>query len=145
MFINYVSVQSLSRVRLLATLSAAACQASLSITGSGSSQTPVCRFDDVIQPSHSLSSPFLPLLTLPSVGVLFSESLGFQFQRQSFQWIFRMDFLQSGLVGVPCSPGGSQESFPTPQFKNINSLVLSFRYSPPLTSIRDYRKNHSFD
>ena len=40
---------------------------------------------------------------------------------------------------------GSQESSPTPQFKNINSLVLSFPYSPTLTSIHDYWKNHSFD
>ena len=31
-----------------------------------------------------------------------------------------------------------QESSPTPQFKNINSLVLSFLYSPTLTSIHDH-------
>ena len=35
---------------------------------------------------------------------------------------FRMDW----LVGSPCSPRDSQESPPTPQFKSINSLVLSF-------------------
>ena len=29
--------------------------------------------------------------------------------------------------------------------KNINSSVLSFLYSPTLTSIHDYWKNHSFD
>ena len=34
-----------------------------------------------------------------------------------------------GLVGSPCSPRDSQESSPTPQFKNINSLALSFLYS----------------
>ena len=33
----------------------------------------------------------------------------------------------------------------TPKFKSINSLVLSFLYSPTLTSIHDYWKNHSFD
>ena len=32
-----------------------------------------------------------------------------------------------------------------PQFKSINSLVLSFLYSPTLTSIHDYWKNHSLD
>ena len=32
----------------------------------------------------------------------------------------------------------SQESSPTPQFKSINSLVLSFPYSLTLTSIHDY-------
>ena len=39
----------------------------------------------------------------------------------------------------------SQESSPTPQFKSINSLVLSFIYSQTLTSILDYWKNHSLD
>ena len=34
---------------------------------------------------------------------------------------------------------------PTPQFKSINSSVLSFLYSPTLTSIHDYWKNHSLD
>ena len=31
------------------------------------------------------------------------------------------------------------------QFKSISSLVLSFLYSPTLTSTHDYWKNHSFD
>ena len=34
---------------------------------------------------------------------------------------------------------------PTPEFKSINSSVLSFLYSATLTSIHDYWKNHSFD
>ena len=34
---------------------------------------------------------------------------------------------------------------PTPQFKSINSFVLSFLYSPTLTSMNDYWKNHSLD
>ena len=54
-------------------------------------------------------------------------------------------FLQDGLVGSPCSPRDSQESFPTPQVKSISSLVLSFLYGPTLTSIHDCWKNHSFD
>ena len=37
------------------------------------------------------------------------------------------------------------KSSPTPQFKSINSKVLSFLYDPTLTSIHDYWKNHSFD
>ena len=48
-------------------------------------------------------------------------------------------------VGSPGSPRDSQESSPTPQFKSINSLVLSFLHSPTLTSIRDHWKNHSLD
>ena len=38
-----------------------------------------------------------------------------------------------------------QESSPAPQFKSINSSALSFLYSPILTSIHDYWKNHSSD
>ena len=39
----------------------------------------------------------------------------------------------------------SQESSSIPQLKCISSLVLSFLYSPTLTSIHDYWKNHSFN
>ena len=48
-------------------------------------------------------------------------------------------------LGSPCSPRDSQDSSPAPQFKSINSSALSFLYSPTLTSIHDYWKNHSFD
>ena len=44
---------------------------------------------------------------------------------------FRMDWLD--LLAVQ---GTLQESSPTPQFKSIHSLVLSFLYSLTLTSIR---------
>ena len=74
-----------------------------------------------------------------------AKVLEFQLQHQSFHWRPRADLLQNGLVGSPCSPRDSQESSPTPQFKGINSLVLSFLYSPTLTSIHDYWKNHSLD
>ena len=74
-----------------------------------------------------------------------AKVLEFQLQHQSFQWIFRTDFLYDGLVGSPCSPRDSQESSPTPQFKSINSSALSFLQSPTLTSIHDHRKNHSLD
>ena len=68
-----------------------------------------------------------------------------QHQHQSSQRIFRVDFLQDGLVGSPCSPRDSQESSPAPQFKGISSLALSLLYGPTLTSIHDYWKNHSFN
>ena len=74
-----------------------------------------------------------------------AKVLEFQLQHQSFQWIFRTDFLQDALVGSPCSPRDSQESSPKPQVKSINSSALSFLCSPTLTSILDYWKNHSFD
>ena len=41
-------------------------------------------------------------------------------------------------------PRDSQDSSPTPQFKSINSLVLSLFYGPALTSVYDYWKNYSF-
>ena len=74
-----------------------------------------------------------------------AKVLVLQFQHQSFQWIFNTDFLLEWLVWSPCSPRDSQESSPTPQFKGINSSVLSLLYSPILTSIHDYWENHSFD
>ena len=39
-----------------------------------------------------------------------AKVLEFQLQHQSFQWIFRTDFLQDGLVESPCSPRDCQES-----------------------------------
>ena len=74
-----------------------------------------------------------------------AKVLEFQLPHQSFQWIFRADFLWDGLVGFPCSPRDSEQSSPTPQFKTINSLALSFLSSPTLTSIHDHWKNHSLD
>ena len=93
----------------------------------------------VIQASHPLSSTSPPAFNLYQHQGLFkwgsslhqvAKVLELQLQHQSFQWIFRTDFLQDGLVRSPCSPRDSQESSPTPQFKSINSLVLSFLYSP---------------
>ena len=56
------------------------------------------------------------------------------------------DWFPLGWTGwIPCSPRDSQESSPTPQFKSINSLALSFLYSSTLTSIHDYWINHSLD
>ena len=52
---------------------------------------------------------------------------------------FRMDWLD--LFAVQ----GTLKSSLTPQFKSINSSVLSFLYSPTLTSIHDYWKHHRFD
>ena len=73
------------------------------------------------------------------------QSIGVQLRHQSFQWIIRVNFFQDWLVGSPCSPMDSQEASPKPQFKTINSSVLSLLYSPALTSIHDYWKNYSFD
>ena len=109
---------------------------------------------DDIQASSPLSSTSSPAFNLSQHQGLFHLSqffdqvdkvLEFQFQHQSFQWIVRIDFLQDWLVWSPCSLGDSQVSTPTSQFKSINSLVLSFLYSPTLISIHHYWKNCNFD
>ena len=119
-----------------------------------STQNHVHWVNDAIQPSHPLSSPSSPALSLSQHQGFFqwvsslhqvAKVLEFQLQHQSFQWTPRTDLLKDGLVGSPCSPRHSQESSPTPQFKSINSSVHSFHYSPTLTSIHDYWKNHSLD
>ena len=117
-------------------------------------QTHVHRVSDAIQPSHPLSSPFSPAPNPSQHQGLFqwvnsphevAKVLEFQPQPQSFQWTPRTGLLQDGLVGSPCSSRDSQESSPTPQFKTINSFVLSFLHSPTLTSVHDHWKNHSLD
>ena len=103
---------------------------------------------DAIQPSHPLSSPSSPVLNLShhqglfkwlnsshEVAKVLSFSLSINPSKE--HPAPRTDLLQDGLVGSPCSPMDSQESSPTPQFKNINSSVLSFLYSPTLTTIHD--------
>ena len=117
-------------------------------------QTHVHRVSDAIQPSHPLSSSFPPAPNPSQHQSLFqwvnslhevAKVLEFQPYHHSFQRTPRADLLQNGLVGSPCSSRDSQESSPTPQFKSINSLALSFLHSPTLTSIHDHRKNHSLD
>ena len=63
----------------------------------------------------------------------------------SFQWIFRVNFVDNWLVWFSCCPRDSQESSPVPQFKSIIPSVLSLLYVPALTSLHDYWKNHTFD
>ena len=96
-----------------------------------------------------------PLLLLPSVFPsisVFSNVLRVRWPRfWSFSFSisssneypglisFRMDWLDLLVVL------GTLKSVLQHQFKSINSSVLSFLYSPTLTSIPDYRKTHSFD
>ena len=117
-------------------------------------QTHVHWVSDAIQPSHPLSSPSPLAFNLSQHQGLFqwvssshqvAKLLELQLQHLPFQWIFRTDFLWDGLAESPCCPRDSLESSPTPQFKSINSSVLSFLHSPTLTSIHDYWKNHRFN
>ena len=155
-FRNWISsVQSLSCVRLLVTPWIAA-QWGLPVHHKlpEFTQTHVHWVGDAIQPSHPLSSLSAPVPNPSQHQGLFqwvnssnevAKVLEFQLQHQSFQWTPRTYLLQDGLVGSPCSPRDSQESSPTPQFKSINFLALSFSHSPTLTSIHDHCKNHSLD
>ena len=120
-------------------------------------QTHVHGVSDAIQPSHPLSSPS-PLapnfLWWKSIRVFSNEStlrmrwpgtgvsaLASFLPKKSQGWS------PSEWTGwISLQPKGlSQESSPTPQFKSINSLVISFLHSPTLTSIHAYWKNHSLD
>ena len=106
---------------------------------------------------HPTISSCCPLLLLspvpPSIRVFSNESA--LHMRWPKYWSFRFNISPSneysGLISFRmdwldlCSPRDSQESSPSPQFKSINSLALSFLYSPTLTSIHDHRKNHSLD
>ena len=117
-------------------------------------QTHVHRAGDTIQ-SFILCCPLLLLPSIfPSIKVISNESvlpirwpkywsISFSISpsnEYSGLISFRMDWLD--LLTVQ---GTLKESSPTPQFKSINSSALSFLYSPTLTSIRDYWKNHSLD
>ena len=105
-------------------------------------QTHVHWINDAIQPSYPLSSPSPPAFNLSQhQGLLqwvnsshqVAKVLELQFQNQSFQWIFRTDFLQDGLVWFPCCLRDSQESTPALQFESINSLALRLLYSIQLS------------
>ena len=96
----------------------------------------------------------LPPSIFPSIRVFSSESVlcirwpkcwSFSFSISPSNEYSGLISFRIGLAGSPCSPRDSQESSPTPQFKSINSLVLSFLYSPTFTSIHDHWKSHSFD
>ena len=142
--VQFCSVQSLSHVWLFMTPWTAVCQASLSITKSRS-LLKLTSIELVMPSSHLICCR--PLFLLPSIFPsirVFSNELALRIRWPKY-WSFCFSISPfseySGLISVRMD----WESSPTPQFKSINSLVLSFLYSPPLTSIHDYWKNHSFD
>ena len=103
-----------------------------------------CPWSRAIHPSHPLSSPSPPAFNLSRHQSLFkwvssshqvAKVLEFQIQHQSFQWTHRTDLLEDGLFESPCRPWDSQKSSSIPQFKRINSSVVSFLYSSTRTSI----------
>ena len=98
-------------------------------------QTHVHWVGDAIQPSHPLLPHSPPALNLSqnqglfqwvSCSHLVAKVLELQFQHQSFQWIFRVDFFYDWLIWSPCYRRDCQESSPTPQFKSINLQCSAF-------------------
>ena len=100
-------------------------------------QTHVHWVNDAIQPSHPAYNLYQHLGLFQWVGSShqLAKVLELQLRHQSFQWIFRTDFLYDWLIWSPCRPKDSQESSPAPQFESINSLVLSLLYGPTPTHI----------
>ena len=101
-------------------------------------QTHVHWVSDATQPSHPLSSPS-PAFNLSQHQ--FFASGGQSIEISASASVLPMNIQDWSL----CCPRNSQESSPTPQFKSINSSVLSFLDGPTLISIHDYQQNHSFD
>ena len=130
------SVQSLSRVQLFATPWTAVHQASLSITNSWS-LFKLLSIESVMLSNHLiLCRPLLlPPSIIPSIRVFSVESVVHIRWPKYWSFIFSISpsseysgLISFRMVGSPCRPRDSQESSPTPQFKSINSSVLSFLY-----------------
>ena len=149
------SVQSLSCVRLFATPWIAARQASLSITNSQCS----LRFTSIelVMPSSHLilCHPLLLLSPIPPSIRVFSNELTLPMRCPKY-WSFSFSIIpskeHSGLISFRMDwldllavQGTLQSLLQNHSSKSINSLALSFLYSPTLTSIHDYWKNHSLD
>ena len=94
--VQFSSVQSLSHVQLFVTPWTAGCQASLAITNSWN--LPKLMSIELVMPSSYLIL-CCPLLLLPSIfpsqwaGSLHQVAKVLELQHQSFQWIFRVNFL----------------------------------------------------
>ena len=110
---------------------------------------------DATQPSHPLSSSSTPAFNLTQQQGLFQwadysggQSIGASASAsvlpKSIQGWFSLGL--TGLISL-LSKGlsDSQESSPAPQFESINSLALCLLYCLALTSVHDYRKDHSLD
>ena len=108
-------------------------------------QTHVLWIDDAIQPSHPLSSPSPPAFNLSQHQGLFQwVSSSYQVAKYwSFSFSISPSSEYSGLMSLridwfdllAVQGTLSQESFPTPQFENINCVALSLLYGPTLTSV----------
>ena len=149
------SIQSLSHVRLFATPWTAARQASLSITNSQS----LLRLMSIelVMPSNHLilcCHLLLPPSIFPSIRV-FSNELVLHIREPkywSFSFSIRPSKEYSGLISFRMdwldllAVQGTLKSLLQHHSSKASIIsALSFLFSPTLTSIYDYWKNHSFD
>ena len=118
-------------------------------------QTHVHWVDAAIQPSHFLlptscscpqsfpaSGSFLMSRFFASGGQSTGASTSASVLPMNIHGWFLLGL--TGLISL-LSKGLSRVFSSTPQFKIINSLVLSLLSGPGVTSVLDYYKNHSFD
>ena len=116
-------------------------------------QTHVHWVGDAIQTPYPLSSPSLPALNLSSVRVFSNDSV-LQIRWPEY-WSFSLNISpsneHSGLISFSMdwldllAVQGTLKSLLTPQFKSINSSPLSYLYSPTLTPMHHYWKNHNLN
>ena len=152
--VQFSSFQSLSNVQLFAIPWTAAHQASLFITNSRSSLK-LMSIESVILFNHLiLCRPLLLLPSVfPSIRVFSNESI--LHTRWPKYWSFSFNISPSneysGLISFTMdwldlhAVQGTLKCFFHHSSKASFFLALSFLYSPTLTSIHDYWKNHSFD
>ena len=151
---NLSSVQLLSHVWLFATPWTAACQASLSITNFWSLLR-LMSIELVMPSNHLILCCRLPpafnlsqhqgLFQWVSSSHQLAKVLELKLQHHSFQWYLGLISFRINWFDLLAVRGTLKSLLQHHTFKSINSSVLSFVYSPTLTSIHDYWKNHSFD
>ena len=104
-------------------------------------QTHVHRVGDAIQPSHPLLSPSPSPFNLYQHQDLFQGVNSSHKVASASASVLPMniqDWFPLGLTGlISLLSKGYSRIFNNTQFKSINSSVLSFLYSPTLTSIHD--------
>ena len=151
----FLSFSYLCSIQLLfVTPWTAARQAFLSFTNS-QSLLKIMSIESVMPANHLiLCRPLLlPPSIFPRIRVLSKESvLHIRWPKYwSFSFIISPSNEYSGLISPRMewfdllAAQWILKSSPIPQFRSINSLLLSYLYSPTLTSIHDYWKNHSLD
>ena len=147
---DYTVVPLLSHVQLFVTL-----WATLSFT-IYLSLLKLMSMESVMPSNHLiLCHPLLFLPSIfPSIRVFSNESAlhirwpkywSFSFSISPFNEYSRLNSFRIDWFDLPGVQGTLKESCPAPQFESINSSALSLLYGPTLTSVHNYRKNHSFD